>query len=160
MSALEDFLKQSRQFSRDQVTELLQAFKLENAAGDNNEHLIAGGAVPVVTLGVGAGEGAALGSTIHGVDSAGKVIVHTGLETPPDVGTIFTLTFNKPFASAPYVAILPADGNAAGLARAGKNVYTDHADVTTALFKLSSDPTNALATDTEYAWFYIVIGQV
>lgn len=68
---------------------------------------------PSVAFGTGAGTGATLVSNT-GTDADGNVTFNSG--TSPQAGqTVFTLTFNAPYANAPYCQLQPRDAGASAL---------------------------------------------
>jgi hypothetical protein len=132
-------------------------FKRRNYIG---QHLIAGAAT-APTLTRGAGAGSTWTSSITGNELCGYLTFTTG-SSPANNETVFTMTFPNIFfgpaaqSAYPIVNLIPCNVNAATLG-ANSQLYPDHdsKSTTTSVFKIHS---NALAADTEYRFYYMVMG--
>ncbi len=115
-------------------------------------HVVGGSGTPSNSLGGGAGSGGSIGITITGTDLAGLIDLTTG-NAPATNTAVITLTFNSSFSAAPYYVVYPANTNAAALSGASQV----NAATSTTTAALNSGGT-ALAANTNYKWFYMVIG--
>jgi len=120
-----------------------------------------GGQTAPPTLTRGDGAGTTWSSTITGNQMCGYITFTTG-SSPSANATVFTMTFGTAFLGPgtqtgwPIVNLIPCNQNAATLG-ANSQLYPDHDSKsdTTAVFKIHS---NALAANTEYRFYYMVMG--
>jgi hypothetical protein len=118
--------------------------------GQINGHAIGYGPTPGIAAGAGAGTGPSV--SVTGTDSAGEISVTTGT-TPTAGATVFTVTFNKPFATTPYVVFSRSNANAALLN--GTTMVFVTPSTTTFIFTAGSA---ALTASTQYKWSYHTVG--
>lgn len=102
-------------------------------------------AAPTIAAGAAAGTGPTV--TVSGTDLAGTVNVTTGTSTT--TGTLATVTFARPYGSAPKVILEPSSS------AAGANVLARYVSSTTTTFVISAGvaPTASVA----HSWHYHVI---
>lgn len=108
------------------------------------EHLIGNSSTPTIVAGAGAGTSPTI--SISGTDLGFRIALTTG--TAPSTGTIATVTFNRPYGSAPFVAIGERNANSAGLA------VRPYATTSTTALTLSIG--TALSASTQYIWEFIL----
>lgn len=111
------------------------------------QKLIGGSNTPTIAGGTGAGTSPTI--AIAGKDTAGQITFTTG-SSPAINAAIVTVTFASAYASAPYVALTPA--NAAAAALSARPFPTS----TTSTLVLMAGST-ALAASTQYVFNYHVI---
>ncbi len=106
---------------------------------------------PTITVGnAGVGSSASLSTSPKSTDVTGRISIVTG--TGPGTGSYATITFNKVFATAPFVQITPANAAAAS-AMSTIGVYV-HSSTTTG-FSLGFAA--AASVSTNYQFNYLVI---
>lgn len=126
---------------------------LNSATGVAANQLHGTGPTPSITVAAAAG-GSGSAVSLSGSDVAGYVTITTGVS--PTTGIIASVTFANAFSSNPkYVVISPANLAAAGLVNT-KQAYVDQVNINNLGFSISSNST-ALAGDTSYKWYYLVI---
>lgn len=120
-----------------------------------------GGTLETPTLTRGDGAGTTWSATITGNQMCGYITFTTG-SSPSSNATVFTMTFGTAFVGPasvtgwPIVNLIPCNVNAATLG-ANSQLYPDHdsKSSTTAVFKIHS---NGLSANTEYRFYYMVMG--
>ena len=122
----------------------------DGAAGHDDadtEALGAGGSVPTAAV----GDAVVTGSVaVSGTDASGTVYIAVGAQqpNPPERGaSIVAVTFSSPHATAPTVALTPANGDAASIVPPPYAVSG-----TTGFTVRAASPEGALAPATVYAW--------
>lgn len=113
-----------------------------------------GGQGTAPTGAVGTGAGTSPGSVTFDAsanDAGGVVSVTTGT-LPVATGTVFTVTFNGAYATAPHIVIAPA--NAATALLSGATMVVPSATTTT--FVITAGATGLVAA-TAYSWFYHIV---
>ncbi len=105
--------------------------------------IVTNGATPTIAAGAAAGTGATV--SVTGNDISGVITITTG--TSPTSGTLATLTFALPYATAPRVTLSANNASAAQL--------TNYVASTTTNFTLSTPATPVASTT--YTFYYHVI---
>jgi hypothetical protein len=106
------------------------------------------GTTPVPTIAVGAGAGSGSPAVaIAGTDEHGSVTVTLG--TSPTTGTLATVTFNEPYASAPVVCVTPKD-----VASAAAKIYATATTTTLVILAAAAASGGPLHVD------YVVVGGI
>lgn len=108
-------------------------------------HLIGSSGTPSISAGAAAGTTPAI--SIGGTDLGFRIVLVTG--TTPTTGILATVTFNRPYGAAPYVAVSEKNSNAAALA------VRPYTATTTTTMTLSIN--TALAASTQYTWEFIIV---
>lgn len=114
-------------------------------------HIIGNSGGPTIAAGAGAGTAPTIsggGNGLIGTDISGRVTLTTGT-IPTAAATIVTITFNRPYGSAPYVLLYPA--NAATALLSGVSMVYVTSTTTTFLIVAG---TTALTAATQYSWNY------
>ena len=110
---------------------------------------------PTIAAGTGAGTGPTI--SISGNDLEGTITLTPG-SSPANAATVWTVTFNTAFATAPKGAIITAgDVDAAALLGGTRAVYCDASATTTTTWVVKSSTPTGLAASTEYVFFYRLI---
>lgn len=113
-------------------------------------HLIGNSSTPTIAAGAGAGTTPTV--SVAGNDIAGAITITTGT-SPTASAIVATITFNRPYASAPRVILTPRNSNAAVLTGAA-TVFVNSETTTTFVINVGS--TN-LAASRQYIWNFIAI---
>jgi hypothetical protein len=114
-------------------------------------HLIGGGVTP--TIGATTSAGTAT-PTVTGTDAAGEIVIATG--GGAITGLTVTVTFNSPYATAPYVVLTPSNATAAGLATQLLPVSL-FVTSTTNTFVVTATGLGSLVAGSTFRWHYHVI---
>ncbi len=117
-------------------------------------HLIGSSGAPTIVAGSGAGT-TPTGVSVTGTDLGGKVIITTGT-SPSASAPVVTITFNRPYGTAPSSVILTPANAAANALTGGAKVYIADTGVSTTTFQLTSG-TTGLTAGTQYKWFYLAV---
>jgi len=117
-------------------------------------HLAGGTSAPTLATGTGSGTGGTITATLstNTTDMAGQVNITTGT-APAASATVFTVTFNVAYGTAPIVILTPGNAITARLNNVN-NVYVSASSTTT--FTVTSN-TTALTATTAYVWYYQVV---
>lgn len=108
------------------------------------------------TIAAGTGAGTAPTVVIAGSDRAGLITVTTGT-TPTASATVATITFGRPFGTAPAAVLLTPAGAVSAALSGIAAAYVDSAATTTTAFVVKVGST-ALAASTAHKWHYRVEG--
>lgn len=108
-------------------------------------------AKPTIAAGTGAGTGPTIAVTNNSDDIAGQVTLTAGT-TPTASATIWTLTFNTAYGTAPWCTVTPSNAATSGLAAA--IWYFDQANSTTTTMRIDAGATG-LTGATVYSWNYV-----
>lgn len=111
-------------------------------------HLLGNTSAPTIAVGAGAGTGAT--ASVSGNDISGEITLSAGT-TPSAAATVFTMTFNIAFASAPRIVLMPSNANAALLSGTTMGYVT----TTTTTAVLTSGSVGMTAS-VDYKWHYLV----
>lgn len=123
--------------------------KIDDFGGLEVEHIKRFGTAPAIAAGAGAGTAPTI--SITGSDTAGHIEVTAGT-TPGAASDIVTITFNRAFASIPFIILSDAGVNNIVL----NGFYKVFTTASTTTFVITSN--NALNSGSIYKWDYIVIG--
>jgi hypothetical protein len=116
-------------------------------------HSIGGSALPTIASGTGAGTSPTLAINAHSTDTVGQITLTAG-SSPAVSSAIATVTFNQPYATAPFVTFSPANAATAALTVGAAPYVTSTANG----FTLTSNGT-ALTAAGVYAWNYSISQQ-
>lgn len=108
------------------------------------EHLIGNSGTPSIAAGAAAGTTPTI--SITGTDLGFRITLTVG--TSPTTGTLATVTFNRPYGSAPFVSASDKNANAAAL---GVRPYN-----TTTTTTLTLSVGTALTASTQYIWDFTI----
>lgn len=122
-------------------------------SASQHQQIRGGSSAPSVSAHSNAGTGASATLASGSTDSAGRVQLTTGT-TPAGNGTIVTITFAKPYSSAPFAVIAAANENAQALF----NVNSAWVGVATTTTTLELAVDSAPEASTLYHWNYIIVG--
>lgn len=107
------------------------------------------------TIAGGPGAGTAPTVAITGTDAAGEITVTTDSDTVSSA-VFCTVTFDVPFATAPYVVFSPANDNAALLSGDGAQSRALYLNSTTTNFTLNTNSVKEPLGLSEYKFHYHV----
>ncbi|WAC40596.1 hypothetical protein [Pedobacter sp. SL55] len=112
--------------------------------GGRIDHLRGRTSTPSISAGAAAGTTPSI--SISGTDLGFRITLTVG--TSPTTGTLATVTFNRPYGSAPFVVTSPKNTNAAALSVRPYN--------TTTTTTLTLSVGTALTASTQYIWDFII----